>query len=53
MSAPNLSIGVIGLWHLGSVYAACLAELGHAVLGFDADKAVVANLASGKAPIIE
>ncbi len=50
MSAP---IGVIGLWHLGSVTAACLAEAGHEVIAVDPDSAVVADLAAGRPPVSE
>jgi len=31
MNRPD-TIGVVGLWHLGSVVAACWAELGHRVI---------------------
>jgi UDPglucose 6-dehydrogenase len=50
MSAP---IGVIGLWHLGSVTAACLAEAGREVIAVDPDSAVVADLAAGRPPVSE
>jgi len=50
MSNP---IGVIGLWHLGSVTAACLAEAGHEVIAVDPDPAVVAALADGRPPVSE
>ena len=50
MSAP---IGVIGLWHLGSVTAACLAEAGHGVIAVDPDPTVVAALAAGRPPVSE
>ncbi len=50
MSAP---IGVIGLWHLGSVTAACLAEQGHEVIAVDPDPAVVADLSAGRPPVSE
>jgi UDPglucose 6-dehydrogenase len=47
------AIGVLGLWHLGSVTAACLAEAGNEVVGIDPDPAVVAGLAAGRPPIYE
>jgi UDPglucose 6-dehydrogenase len=47
------SIGVIGLWHLGSVTAACLADAGHHVLGIDPDPAVVEGLLSSRPPVSE
>lgn len=46
-------IGVLGLWHLGSVTAACLAEAGHEVLGVDPDQTVVSGLREGRPPIAE
>lgn len=48
-----MNICVFGLWHLGSVYSACLAKLGHQVTGLDDDKEVTANLQKGKAPLFE
>jgi UDPglucose 6-dehydrogenase len=49
----NAPIGVIGLWHLGSVTAACLAQEGHEVIAVDPDPAVVAALADGRPPVSE
>lgn len=46
------TIGVIGLWHLGSVTAACCASHG-AVVGFDPDAEIVKKLGEGRAPIAE
>lgn len=46
-------IGVLGLWHLGSVYSASLAKLGFKVTGFDEDRIVVSNLQKIKPPIEE
>src|ERR1700722_3369759 len=48
-----MNICVLGLWHLGSITAACLAALGHRVIGFDFDDATVANLSMGISPISE
>lgn len=48
-----MNVGVLGLGHLGSVTAACLAKLGHRVVGIDFDAARVANLGKGIAPIYE
>jgi UDPglucose 6-dehydrogenase len=48
-----MNVVVQGLWHLGSVTAACLAQAGHHVTGIDADAATIASLAAGKAPIAE
>ena len=46
-------IGVVGLWHLGCVTAACLAEAGNDVLGVDPDAAVVEELVKGRPPVSE
>ncbi|CAA6605043.1 UDP-glucose 6-dehydrogenase Udg [Rhodospirillaceae bacterium LM-1] len=48
-----MKIAVQGLWHLGSVTAACLAKLGHDVVGIDPDAKVVADLSNAKAPLFE
>jgi len=48
-----MRICVQGLWHLGSVTAACLASVGHDVLGLDADAKTIKNLSRGKAPLFE
>jgi UDPglucose 6-dehydrogenase len=46
-------IAVCGLWHLGSVMAAGLAECGHSVVGVEPDATVVAALAGGRPPVEE
>ena len=48
----KLKITVLGLWHLGSVTAACCARH-FSVLGLEFDSTVVANLKLGKAPLSE
>ncbi|TQX86920.1 MULTISPECIES: nucleotide sugar dehydrogenase [unclassified Rhizobium] len=48
-----MRITVQGLWHLGSVTAACLASVGHDVIGYDDEVAVVNRLSNGKAPLLE
>jgi len=48
-----MKVCVFGVWHLGSVTAACLAQLGHAVIGLDPDAARVAALARGVPPLFE
>jgi UDPglucose 6-dehydrogenase len=44
---------VQGLWHLGTVTAACLAERGHRVTGLDRDAAAVEGLRAGRPPVAE
>lgn len=48
-----MKVCVHGLWHLGSVTAACLASLGHEIVGLDSDQMVVSSLSKGKAPLFE
>jgi UDPglucose 6-dehydrogenase len=48
-----MRVVVYGLWHLGSVTAACTAAGGHRVTGLDSDSNVIADLQRGKAPIQE
>jgi UDPglucose 6-dehydrogenase len=48
-----VNICVQGLWHLGAVTAACMASLGHRVVGLDADLPTVMNLRTGIPPIYE
>jgi UDPglucose 6-dehydrogenase len=47
------SIGVLGLWHLGSVYSCALADAGYPVTGYDLDKQTVSELNKGIPPIFE
>ncbi|QJW95080.1 UDP-glucose dehydrogenase family protein [Frigoriglobus tundricola] len=48
-----MRVTVYGLWHLGSVTAACLAEAGHDVVGLDPDPATVAALSANRPPVDE
>lgn len=48
-----MRITVIGCGYLGAVHAACMAELGHDVLGIDVDQNKIDTLASGRAPFFE
>lgn len=48
-----LKLTVIGCGYLGAVHAACMAELGHDVVGIDVDAPKVALLSSGSAPFYE
>lgn len=48
-----MKVAVAGLWHLGSVTAACLAAAGHHVTGHDPNPPVVAACAGGKPPVHE
>jgi UDPglucose 6-dehydrogenase len=48
-----MRLTVIGCGHLGATHAACMAELGHEVLGVDIDPDKVALLNSGRAWFLE
>ena len=47
-----MNITVLGLWHLGSVTAACCARH-FQVIGLDYDEPIIAGLQQGKAPLLE
>lgn len=53
MKKQGKNIGVMGLWHLGSVYAACFASKGFDVTGFDFDQKIIENLDKNIPPIFE
>jgi hypothetical protein len=44
-----MRLSVIGCGHLGAVHAACMADIGHEVLGVDIDESKTEMLNSGKA----
>ena len=46
-------IAVFGTGYLGATHAACMAELGHDVLGVDVDAGKLAKLGAGEAPFYE
>ena len=48
-----MQIAVIGLWHLGSVTAACLCRAGYHVIAYDPDKEIIKKFNDGCAPIFE
>lgn len=48
-----MKIGVIGLWHLGCVTAACLAKLDHTVTAYDEDADRITELKQKQLPICE
>ena len=48
-----MRITVIGTGYLGAVHAACMAEIGHEVLGVDVDAAKIEALAVGRPPFYE
>ena len=48
-----MNITVIGTGYLGATHAACMAKMGHTVLGVDVDEAKIATLAAGDVPFYE
>ncbi len=49
----QMTVAVLGLGYVGCVTAACLARLGHKVVGVDRDEYKVKNVLAGKAPFYE
>lgn len=50
---PRPRLSFIGTGYLGATYAACFADLGYDVIGYDNDVAKAARLASGVLPFHE
>ena len=48
-----MKVCVLGLWHLGSVTAACLASVGHEVTGLDSNSGIVEKLRKAEPPVSE
>ena len=48
-----MNICVQGLWHLGTVTAACMASLGNQVTGLDFDATTIQSLGTGVPPLFE
>ncbi|WJZ03058.1 UDP-glucose dehydrogenase family protein [Corynebacterium freiburgense] len=48
-----MKIAVIGCGYLGAVHAACMAHLGHDVVGLDTDENKIEHLAAGTSPFYE
>ncbi|MDQ1286550.1 MAG: UDPglucose 6-dehydrogenase [Actinomycetota bacterium] len=46
-------ISVIGCGYLGTVHAACMADLGHHVIGVDVDESKIKELSAGRPPFFE
>jgi UDPglucose 6-dehydrogenase len=51
--AAHVKVCVYGLWHLGTVTAACLADAGHDVVGLDDVGPTLSALADGVPPLFE
>jgi len=48
-----VKVTVAGLWHLGTVTAACCAQAGHNVVAYDEDAAIVGQLEQSRLPVDE
>ena len=48
-----MRISVIGCGYLGAVHAACMAKLGHTVVGIDIDEGKIVALSESQAPFFE
>ena len=53
LSITSMKICVYGLWHLGTVTAACLANRGFEIVGLDSNSKIIDDLNCGKAPLYE
>ncbi len=48
-----MKVAVVGLWHLGCVTAACVAEKGYSVIGIDPDVHLIGQLENNCPPVSE
>jgi UDPglucose 6-dehydrogenase len=48
-----MKVAVLGLWHLGTVTAACVADAGLSTIGIDSDPKVIGKLRIGEPPLYE
>jgi UDPglucose 6-dehydrogenase len=48
-----MNVAILGVWHLGSVIAACIARAGHTVIGWDRDESGITQLSAGHGPLAE
>jgi GDP-mannose 6-dehydrogenase len=48
-----MDVAVVGLGYVGAVTSACLADMGHNVVGVDVDRQKVDEIEAGRSPIVE
>jgi GDP-mannose 6-dehydrogenase len=48
-----MDVAVVGLGYVGAVTSACLADMGHTVVGVDVDRQKVDEIEAGRSPIVE
>lgn len=48
-----MDVAIVGLWHLGTVTAACLAHVGYHVVAYEPDPEIIKNLNIGQLPVAE
>ena len=48
-----MKVAILGLWHLGTVTAACVAGAGVPTVGIDDDPGVITKLGNGEPPLYE
>jgi UDPglucose 6-dehydrogenase len=53
LGKEKMRISVIGCGYLGAVHAACMAKLGHDVIGVDVDRRKIDDLSAARAPFFE
>lgn len=53
LGRQKMRISVIGCGYLGAVHAACMAKLGHEVVGIDVDQRKISELSEARAPFYE
>ncbi len=53
LRGARMKVCVLGLWHLGTVTAACLAAGGHEVTGLDFEATTIQKLQAGQPPLFE
>ena len=48
-----MKIAIVGLWHLGTITAACLADAGFDIIAYDSNTKLIEELQQKKPPLFE